>query len=59
MIDPRHRDGDNDGDDIHVVTNFKLTNNCAPTGSAIGPDNELFLACSTAAEQVIDLRDGR
>jgi hypothetical protein len=57
VVDPRH-DGDSDGDDIHVVTNFKLTNNCAPNGAAIGPDNELFLACSSAAEQVIDLRDG-
>ncbi|HEY1505518.1 MAG TPA: hypothetical protein VGF92_14520 [Stellaceae bacterium] len=65
VIDPRHdgdRDGDHDGDDhgrgIHVVTNFKLTNNCAPNGSAIGPDNELFLACSAGPEQIIDIRNG-
>ncbi|HEY3919298.1 MAG TPA: hypothetical protein VGL83_16025 [Stellaceae bacterium] len=57
VIDPRH-DGDNDRDDIHVVTNFKMTNNCAPNGAALGPDNELFLACSAGPEQVIDIRNG-
>jgi hypothetical protein len=69
VIDPRHdadADGDSqgNGDDhghgnhIHVVTNFKLTNNCAPTGGALGPDYEEALFCSTGPEQVIDIRDG-
>ena len=72
VIDPRRdgdRDGDHDGDDghghghddgngIHVVTNFKLTNNCAPNGAALGPDDQLFLACSAGPEQVIDIRNG-
>lgn len=65
VIDPRHAgDGDNDRDDhghgnsIHVVTNFKITNNCAPNGAALGPDNELFLACSAGPEQVIDITNG-
>lgn len=67
VIDPRHdsdRDGDDhghghgDGNGIHVVTNFKLTNNCAPNGAAVGPDNELFLACSAGPSQVVDIRNG-
>ena len=57
VIDPRH-DGDNDGDDIRVVTNFPLTNNCAPGGAALGPDFELFLGCGNSAMQVIDIRNG-
>jgi hypothetical protein len=67
VIDPRHDGDDNDhgkdndhghGNDIHVVTNFKLTNNCAPNGAAVGPDNQLFLACSAGPEQVVDIRNG-
>ncbi len=65
VIDPR-RDADKGHDDdghgkgggIHVVTNFKLTNNCAPNGAAVGPDHQLFLACSAGTEQVIDIRNG-
>jgi hypothetical protein len=56
VIDP-----DKDGKHgIHVVGNFALTNNCAPTGAALGPDYELLLGCSNAgaAEQVIDIRNG-
>src|SRR6185437_2577843 len=68
VINPRH-DGDDDdkgkdndkgnGHDIHVVTNFKLTNNCAPNGAAVGPDNQLYLACSSGPQQVIDIRNGQ
>jgi hypothetical protein len=70
VIDPRHgsnNDGDDDsqgnddqghGNGIHVVTNFKITNNCAPNGAALGPKDELFLGCSSGTEQVIDIRDG-
>jgi len=70
VIDPRHgsdQDGNDDkqgnddhgrGNGIHVVTNFKLTNNCAPNGAAVGPDNQLFLACSSGPEQVVDIRNG-
>ncbi|HEX4193784.1 MAG TPA: hypothetical protein VHY80_11830 [Stellaceae bacterium] len=67
VIDPRSN-GDNDsngdshghgdGNGFHVVTNFKITNNCAPNGAALGPDNELFLGCSAGTEQVIDIRNG-
>jgi hypothetical protein len=57
VVDPRH-DGDDDADDIRVVRNFALTNNCAPAGAALGPDFELFLGCGNSAEQVIDIRSG-
>jgi hypothetical protein len=71
VIDPRDNDR-NDGqqnDDQqndhghgqqgpHVVTNFKLSGNCAPTGGALGPNDELALFCSNGPEQVIDIRDG-
>ena len=52
IIDPR-----GDADDIHVVTNFKLTN-CSPNGAALGPDDELFLGCSAGPEQVINIKTG-
>jgi hypothetical protein len=65
VVDPRHGgngDGSDDnnghGNSIHVVDNFKLTNNCAPNGAAMGPGTELFLACSAGPEQVIDARNG-
>jgi hypothetical protein len=65
VIDPngdkdRHWGDGHDNDGPRVVGKYALTNNCAPTGAALGPDHELLLACSNAgaAEQVIDIRDG-
>jgi hypothetical protein len=53
VVDPR-----GDADDIRVVTNFALSGNCAPNGAALGPDDELYLGCSAAAQQVMDIRSG-
>jgi len=50
-----------DADDIRVVKVFS-TPGCSPNGSALGPDNELFLGCGNppgnGPQQVIDIRNG-
>jgi hypothetical protein len=47
-----------DADDMRVIHQFTVPN-CQPNGSALGPDNELFLGCANQTPMVIlNIRTG-
>ncbi len=47
-----------EADDMRVIHQFTVPN-CQPNGSALGPDNELFLGCSNQTSSVIlNIRTG-